>query len=77
MNADEVVKEGVQLFWSMRPDYECVNILETTQRLVVSPAECLFLVVLQEEVRSWHSQVRATHGNSVYLSVELTVEIEE
>jgi len=46
MNVAEVVKEVIQLFWSMRLYHECViHSMEPTCGLVGCPAECHLLRV--------------------------------
>jgi hypothetical protein len=50
MDVTDVVKDITQLFWSMRPDYECHHVTEPTHGLLGHPAECHLLKVYHKEV---------------------------
>jgi len=53
-NVVEAVNKITQLFWSMRPDYECsINITEPTSMLVAYPAEHHLFKVLHEDNGSY------------------------
>jgi hypothetical protein len=43
MNVVEVVKEIIQLFWSMRSDHECIiNVMEPASGHVSHPTGCMY-----------------------------------